>query len=173
MGFPKALLVYRQRPLIQAHIEALAPFCKRVVVVTGAHAAQIRPFLGGAIERHNHDWAESEMRHSLLCGLQDLPPDSRAIITPVDAIPLPSTTLQQLAAQTETTVIAHNSERGHPILALVEPLRAGLQKAPLYALIKEAQLLEGPKEALYNLNSPQHWQALFSEPPRMWEPPGY
>lgn len=171
MGFPKALLNYRQKPLILSHIEAFYPFCKEVIVVTGAHADRIRPFLNHVIEKHNPNWAQSEMRHSLLYALKDVPPQSRMLITPIDSLPLNKKTMKILTTQNVNTVVSHNKKRGHPILASAAQLQMGLLKAPLCDLLQEANLLEGPKEVLYNLNDPKIWQEIFASPPQLWNPP--
>lgn len=115
-------------------LAALAPFCARIVVVLGAHAAvaaAARAALPAVILAENPDW-EKGMFSSVLAGLAALPPGGALFILPGD-IPLvaPATCralLDHAAAHPERICIpVHDGHRGHPVLlppAAVERLRA-------------------------------------------------
>ena len=72
MGFPKQLLIFNNKPMIETVVEtALAAGCNPVVTVLGAFAEKIRPVLEGrqVIIALNPEWA-SGMGSSIAAGMK-------------------------------------------------------------------------------------------------------
>jgi molybdenum cofactor cytidylyltransferase len=118
MGFPKALLPYREETFLDTLIDLFASRCASVVVVLGAEAERIRAAsTRPATFVTNPDYARG-MTTSLQCGLRALPPDAaRVLFTLVDhPAVLPSTLDALLAPPLQLLrVPRYRSERGHPI----------------------------------------------------------
>ena len=168
LGFPKALADLDGRPLLQAHLEGLLAVCTSARVVTGAHAGLLRPHLGRAEERHNPDWSRSEMRHSILCGLEGLPAGDRVLLLPVDSPPQEPALLRLLLGAEPPAALGHRGRKGHPVSAEAGWLRKAARTGPLRAALEHAVMVSGPPSCLLNLNSPADWQAWRGEPPLPW-----
>jgi len=120
MGSPKALLQYRTETFLDTLTALLAPRCASVIVVLGAHAADIR----AAVTRPatfvvNPDYALG-MTTSLQCGLRAVPQDADAVLfTLVDHPAASPATLDALLApmdnQSLVRVPRYRAKRGHPI----------------------------------------------------------
>ncbi|HXK06460.1 MAG TPA: nucleotidyltransferase family protein [Verrucomicrobiae bacterium] len=118
MGFPKALLRYRNATFLDTLVALFAPRCSPVIVVLGAHADRIRE--GAACPATfvvNMDFQRG-MITSLQCGLRSVPPDAEAVLlTLVDHPAVAPATLDALLAETGTLlrVPRYTGRRGHPI----------------------------------------------------------
>ena len=118
MGFPKALLSYRNETFLDTLIGLFASRCEPLVVVLGAGAEQIRARVRRpATFALNPDYALG-MTTSLQCGLRALPPDAEGVLfTLVDHPSVSAATLDALlsAPRPLVRIPRHNGERGHPI----------------------------------------------------------
>jgi CTP:molybdopterin cytidylyltransferase MocA len=168
LGFPKALASLDGRPLLRAHLEALSSVCTSVRVVTGAHAERLRPHLGGAVECHNAGWHQSEMRHSILCGLQGLADESKILLLPVDCPPQKPELLQRLLDSAHPAALGHGGQPGHPIAAEAGWLSKAALAGPIRSTLTGVALVEAPPSCLLNLNSQAEWIEWRGEPPLLW-----
>jgi molybdenum cofactor cytidylyltransferase len=119
MGSPKALLRYQGRTFLDTLTALFAKRCAPVIVVVGAHAAEIRAAAPqGAILVDNPDYALG-MSTSLQCGLRAVPPDVDGVLfTLVDhpaASPTTVDALLDLPAGPLVRVPRYRAKRGHPI----------------------------------------------------------
>jgi molybdenum cofactor cytidylyltransferase len=118
MGFPKAMLRYREESFLDTLIGLFSPFCSPVIVVLGAHADRIRPSATrSATFVINPDYSRG-MTTSLQCGLGALPPQAESVLfTLVDHPSVSTATIKALlAAPTPLLrVPRHGGRRGHPI----------------------------------------------------------
>ena len=118
MGFPKALLRYRDESFLDTLIGLFAARCSSVTVVLGADAERIR----GSATRHadfviNRDYARG-MTGSLQCGLRNLPSGAEGVLfTLVDHPAVSPASLEALLAAPRPLlrVPRYREERGHPI----------------------------------------------------------
>lgn len=122
MGFPKALLPYRDETFLDTLIGLFAARCEPVIVVLGAGAEQIR---ARAARRAtfvvNPDYARG-MTTSLQCGLGAVPPEAEGVLfTLVDHPAVAPATLDALLAPAGLEgapllrVPRYGADRGHPI----------------------------------------------------------
>jgi molybdenum cofactor cytidylyltransferase len=118
MGFPKALLRYRDETFLDTLIGLFAPRCQPVVVVLGAHGDRIRErTLRAATFVINADYQRGQTS-SMQCGLRALPPDADSVLfTLVDHPVVAPATLDTLLASSGPLVRVprHEGRRGHPI----------------------------------------------------------
>ncbi|MGW1162633.1 nucleotidyltransferase family protein [Streptomyces sp. NPDC002513] len=123
-GRPKALLMYRGRPLVDYAVGVLrAAGCDRVHVVLGAANADVRERadLSGCVLVDNPDWEEG-MGSSLRAGLGSLAGTGAraALVSLVDQPGIgPAAAARVLAAyEDETSLVsaAYEGVRGHPVL---------------------------------------------------------
>jgi len=118
MGFPKAMLRYREESFLDTLIGLFAPFCAPVIVVLGANADRIRESTTReATFVVNPDYPRG-MTTSLQCGLRALPPQAESVLfTLVDHPAVSTTTIKSLLAAPEPLlrVPRHGGRRGHPI----------------------------------------------------------
>lgn len=118
MGFPKALLAYRNETFLDTLIGLFAARCEPVVVVLGAGAEQIRVRVRRpAAFAFNPDYTLG-MTTSLQCGLKSVPPDAEGVLfTLVDHPAVSSSTLDALlfAPRPLVRIPRYGGERGHPI----------------------------------------------------------
>jgi molybdenum cofactor cytidylyltransferase len=117
MGSSKALLPYRGQSFVDNLIALFSARCSTVIVVVGAHAAEIR----AAARRpaafvDNPDYARG-MTTSLQCGLRALPPAAAGILfTLVDHPAIaPNTVDALLSGVAPVRVPRYQGRRGHPI----------------------------------------------------------
>jgi molybdenum cofactor cytidylyltransferase len=129
MGSPKALLRYREESFLDRLVGLFEPHCPPVIVVLGAHAADIR---AGARRPAtfvvNPDWPLGQTS-SLQCGLAAVGPEARGVLfTLVDHPAVDATTIEQLLFPPEPRppgsggspaplicIPRYRSRRGHPI----------------------------------------------------------
>ncbi|HEY7392168.1 MAG TPA: nucleotidyltransferase family protein [Bryobacteraceae bacterium] len=118
MGFPKALLRYREESFLDTLIALFGAYCSQVIVVLGAKAERIRE----AARRPatfvlNPDW-ERGMTTSLQCGLRALAPESEGVLlTLVDHPAVSAATVERLLALPHPMlrIPRYQGKRGHPI----------------------------------------------------------
>lgn len=118
MGFPKALLPYREETFLDTLSGLFAAYCAPVIVVLGsagelieAHAKRPATFVT------NPDYARG-MTTSLQCGLRAVPPESDGVLfTLVDHPAVSEATVKALLAEPRPLVRVprYGAERGHPI----------------------------------------------------------
>ena len=122
MGFPKALLRYRQETFLDTLIGLFAARCPEVIVVLGAGADAIR---AGAVRRArfvvNPNWPAG-MTTSLQCGLRSVPDEAEGVLfTLVDHPAVSPATVDALLAPPGVEaaplirVPRYQGRRGHPI----------------------------------------------------------
>jgi molybdenum cofactor cytidylyltransferase len=118
MGFPKAMLRYRDESFLDTLIGLFSPFCSPVIVVLGSNADRIREStFRSATFVVNPDYPRG-MTTSLQCGLRALPPQADSVLlTLVDHPAISTTTVKALLAAPEPRlrVPRHGGRRGHPI----------------------------------------------------------
>src|SRR5450631_890081 len=97
MGFPKALLRYREENFLDTLIGLFAPRCQSVIVVLGAHSDRIREHtLRPATFVVNADYQRGQTT-SMQCGLLAVPPGADGVLfTLVDHPAVAPTTLDAL-----------------------------------------------------------------------------
>jgi molybdenum cofactor cytidylyltransferase len=124
MGFPKALLMYREQTFLDTLCGLLAARCSPVIVVLGAHADEIR-----ASARHPATFVVnpsylSGQTSSMQCGLRAVPPGAAGVLfTLVDHPAVASETIDALLGLPQTAgfrqpnlrVPRYQGRRGHPI----------------------------------------------------------
>jgi CTP:molybdopterin cytidylyltransferase MocA len=80
MGFPKALLRYREESFLDTLIGLFAPLCQPVIVVLGAHSDRIREHtLRPATFVFNADY-QCGQTSSMQCGLLAVPPGADGVL---------------------------------------------------------------------------------------------
>ena len=102
MGFPKALLRYRDETFLDTLIGLFAPRCRPVIVVLGAHSDRIRErTVRPATFVINPDYQRGQTS-SMQCGLRAVPPDAGGVLfTLVDHPAVAPATLDALLAEPE------------------------------------------------------------------------
>jgi len=118
MGFPKALLPYREETFLDTLIGRFAPRCSPVIVVLGAEAERIRArAVRPATFVVNPDYLRG-MTTSLQCGLRAVPADAEGVLfTLVDHPAVSPATIDALLATPRPLVRVprFGEDRGHPI----------------------------------------------------------
>jgi molybdenum cofactor cytidylyltransferase len=118
MGFPKAMLRYRDETFLDTLIGLFAPHCSPLIVVLGSNADRIRESTArNATFVLNPDYPRG-MTTSLQCGLRMLPPQADSVLfTLVDHPAVQPGTIATLLNSPETLlrVPRHGGRRGHPI----------------------------------------------------------
>ena len=122
MGFPKALLRYRDETFLDTLIGLFAARCQPVIVVLGAHSDRIRErTLRPATFAINADYQRGQTS-SMQCGLRAVPAGAESVLfTLVDHPAVAPATLDALlAGQVHipgplVRVPRHHGRRGHPI----------------------------------------------------------
>jgi molybdenum cofactor cytidylyltransferase len=118
MGFPKAILRYRDETFLDTLIGLFAPVCSPVIVVLGSNADRIREStVRSATFVYNPDYLRG-MTTSLQCGLRALPPQADTVLfTLVDHPAVSPGTVNALLAapRPQLRVPRHAGLRGHPI----------------------------------------------------------
>lgn len=122
MGFPKALLRYREETFLGTLAGLFAGRCSPVIVVLGAEAGRIRASAGpGGYPRAtfvvNPDYARGQTT-SMQCGLRAVPPDADGVLfTLVDHPAVTLETIDALLAAPRPLlrVPRYRGRRGHPI----------------------------------------------------------
>jgi len=121
MGFPKALLRYRENTFLDTLTGIFSTRCSQVIVVLGAHADRIREGARGpATFVTNADYQLGQTT-SMQCGLRAVAPEADGVLfTLVDHPALKSGTLDVLLAGRGMPVPLlrvprYDNRRGHPI----------------------------------------------------------
>jgi molybdenum cofactor cytidylyltransferase len=118
MGFPKALLLYRDETFVDTLIGLYAARCSPVIVVLGAAAERIREGVGRPADFVvNAEW-EQGMTTSLQCGLRAVPEGCEGVLlTLVDHPAVAPATLDLLLTQPRPLlrVPRYQGKRGHPV----------------------------------------------------------
>lgn len=118
MGFPKALLPYRNETFLDTLIGLFAGRCEPLIVVLGASSEQIRSRASRpATFVVNPDYARG-MTTSLQCGLRMVPADAEGVLfTLVDHPSVSLSTIDALLAPPRPLlrVPRYGVNRGHPI----------------------------------------------------------
>ncbi|MGA9625068.1 MAG: nucleotidyltransferase family protein [Bryobacteraceae bacterium] len=119
MGFPKALLRYREETFLDRLAGLFGARCSPVIVVLGAEAERIR--VGGhpsATFVVNPDWARGQTT-SMQCGLRAVPPEADGVLfTLVDHPAVAPATIDALLAGPRAALVRvprYHGRRGHPI----------------------------------------------------------
>jgi molybdenum cofactor cytidylyltransferase len=118
MGYPKALLRYKDETFLDTLIGLFAERCSLVIVVLGSRAEEIRARTSRpAAFVVNPDYLRG-MTTSLQCGLRAVPPEAHNILfTLVDHPSVAPATLDALfAGSAPVRVPRYKGRRGHPIL---------------------------------------------------------
>ncbi len=119
MGRPKALLPWGDVPLVAHQVEMLARFGVRSVVVLGARAHDIAPWVPAeATIVHNEAWADGRSG-SIEAGAAAVADGVRCIVMVAVDQPLEDTLLSRLLAAPSAPLVEPLSEsgrRGHPIV---------------------------------------------------------
>jgi len=118
MGFPKALLRYRDETFLDTLVGLFSARCTPVIDVLGAHADRIRESATRSAEFvFNADFSRG-MTTSLQCGLRAVPADAGGVLfTLVDHPAIAAATIDALVAPSfaRLRVPRHAGRRGHPI----------------------------------------------------------
>ena len=119
MGFPKALLPYREETFLDRLARLFAARCAPVIVVLGAEAERIRAGVHPAATFVvNPDWARGQTT-SMQCGLRAVPPDADGVLfTLVDHPAVRPATIDALLVEPCTALVRVprcHGHRGHPI----------------------------------------------------------
>jgi molybdenum cofactor cytidylyltransferase len=118
MGFPKALLRYRDETFLDTLVGLFAARCAPVIVVLGANAVRIRERVVRPATFVLNPEFQRGMTTSLQCGLRALPPDTESVLfTLVDHPSVAPATLDALLCPSNALVRVprHGGRRGHPI----------------------------------------------------------
>jgi len=159
MGAIKALLPVGGRALLLRHLDALSTIGLSPLVVLGAHADALRSELPvGTRTVTNVDWAHTDARASLRLALSTLPPQTRVLITPVDAPPAPPEVVCALLQVPGAAVPLCDGREGHPVAGVAGSLHEGLASATLRTCLAEARRVPVSWPHLHrNLNTPSDW----------------
>ena len=121
MGFPKALLPYREETFLDTLCGLFATRCSPVIVVLGAGAAEIRArATRPATFVVNQDYRRGQTS-SMQCGLRAVPPDAGGVLfTLVDHPAVSPETIAALCgganeAAALLRVPRDRGQRGHPV----------------------------------------------------------
>ena len=115
MGFPKALLRYRDETFLDTLIGLFAARCQPVIVVLGAHAGLIREGTRRpATFATNADYQRGQTS-SMQCGLRAVPPTAESVLfTLVDHPAVAPATLDALLAGPGPRDAAPSEDRSRP-----------------------------------------------------------
>jgi molybdenum cofactor cytidylyltransferase len=118
MGFPKALLRYREEIFLDTLIGLFSSRCSPVIVVLGAYAERIRAEARRPATFVVNPNFVRGMTTSLQCGLRAVPADSEGVLlTLVDHPAVEPATLDMLVAPPRPfmRVPRYQDKRGHPV----------------------------------------------------------
>ncbi|MBV9505439.1 MAG: nucleotidyltransferase family protein [Acidobacteriia bacterium] len=152
MGFPKALLAYREESFLDTLLGLFAQRCSPVIVVLGAYAARIREAASRPATFVVNPRYHQGMATSLQCGLASVPDSADGVLfTLVDHPAVSRETIQKLLAPPRPLVRIprYGNKRGHPIWfsrALIPEFLAIPETAPARDVVQghfsEAQFLD-------------------------------
>ena len=118
MGFPKALLPYRQETFLDTLVGLFTTRCSPVIVVLGAAAETIRVRAGRLAEFVVNPDYQRGMTTSLQCGLRAIPAEVEGVLfTLVDHPAVAPSTVEALLTPPRPLVRVprYGGQRGHPI----------------------------------------------------------
>ena len=118
MGFPKALLRYRDETFLDTLIGLFAGRCQQVIVVLGAEAERIRAGAHRPADFVLNTEYRTGMTGSLQCGLRALAAEAEGVLfTLVDHPAVLPATLDALLAEPRPLlrVPRYQGKRGHPV----------------------------------------------------------
>lgn len=122
MGFPKALLRYRDETFLDTLIGLFVERCQPVIVVLGAHAGRIREGTRRPATFVTNEDYQRGQTSSMQCGLRAMPPGAGSVLfTLVDHPAVSAATLDGLLAGHVhvpgplVRVPRYQGRRGHPI----------------------------------------------------------
>lgn len=119
MGYPKALLRYKDETFLDVLTGLLAEYCSPVIVVLGSRAEEIRARARRPAEFVVNERFTHGMTTSLQCGLRAVPPAAEHVMfTLVDHPAVSQATVAALVAGARPLlrVPRYRGRRGHPIL---------------------------------------------------------
>jgi len=186
MGRDKALLPWPQASsdsnLLSAHIAALKPFARAVVVVAGVNADRLAPVAsacGAAIvvnpapERGQFSSLQAGLRQALDAGCDS------AIITPVDCAPLLPETLNLLYAAFNDAIgkglwavaPSANGRNGHPLFAsrglvdafLAAPLTSSAREVKRAHFSRIVPVPVSIPDLGADINTPEEYKAIIAK----------
>lgn len=174
MGAPKPLLEWDGRTLIEYQLAQLQRLpADRIVVVLGARADEVRPFVhkAGALAVINELYTEGRAS-SVRVGAAALNEETETVIVLNVDQPRPYAVIKRLVyehqrAKNLITVAAHHGERGHPLVvsgALLPELREVREATQgLRAVLQrhEAEVVEVEFETpavLLDMNRPEEYE---------------
>ena len=162
-GYPKAWITYKQQPLVQAHINILKKYLPVSIVLSQrAHSEELHDC------RIIENDSGGDMMSSVLAGINHLEGSTQVLIIPVDTLPQPEETIQNILEHGAPAVCTHRGKTGHPILLSVEAIRGLSSDQNLQYLMKDATHCESDAHCLRNFNYPQDWEYFFGTPPKRW-----
>jgi molybdenum cofactor cytidylyltransferase len=173
MGFPKALLRYREETFLDTLVGLFSQYCSPVIVVLGAHADRIRAERQRAASFVFNPHFQLGMTTSLQCGLRAVPAESEGVLlTLVDHPAVSPATLDLLLAQPRPVlrVPRYRARRGHPVwfsrrlipefLALSEDAAA---RDVVHSHFPEAEFLDLDDSGIVaDIDDPAAYQELLS-----------
>jgi len=162
MGHPKALLEWKEQPLVLHHIQALEQRCQQVIVVLGANANTISSVLPERVHVVlNTQWKETELRDSLRIGLENV--KGPAFVTPIDLPPAPAQVLDALIGSGTPSVPTYGQRTGHPVFIDAEQTSQQLHHERLDQILSSAsKVAVNWPDAVLNLNTPEQWHTYLS-----------
>lgn len=178
MGSPKALLPWGASTLLEFQVRQLqAAGVGDVVVVLGAHARLVRPFVPavpGVRTVYNRRYREGRSS-SIRCGARSLQPDAQVVLVESVDQPCPSTIQEQLFRVAEDTGAAvviptFAGRRGHPIVLarqlVPELLQLSEAHQGLRAVVRRhagetVEVPVGTDVVLWNLNHPEDYVMAY------------
>jgi molybdenum cofactor cytidylyltransferase len=118
MGYPKALLRYKEETFLDRLVGLFETRCSEVIVVLGARAEEIRARASRPATFVVNEGYLRGMTTSLQCGLRAVPAEAgRVLFTLVDHPSVSEATVDALlAGSAPVTVPRYKGRRGHPIL---------------------------------------------------------
>jgi CTP:molybdopterin cytidylyltransferase MocA len=178
MGRPKALLELGGRSWADLALTSLAVGgCDAVLLVIGAHAAEIRAAIGISLDDHavpNPDWAAGRTG-SVQAGIRAAPGADAYVVLPVDhPLVVPEDVAAVVDAWREADPrpsvvrIEHGGRGGHPVLfdaAVAAEVLALEPDAPLRGALRrhDALTVEGSPGVRVNVDTPEEHEKLLRE----------
>ena len=118
MGYPKALLRYKEETFLDTLVGLFTPRCSTVIVVLGCRADEIRGRAARPAEFVINEDYKRGMTTSMQCGLRALPPGATQVLfTLVDHPAVAPATIDAiLDSAGSLRVPRYKGRRGHPIV---------------------------------------------------------
>ncbi len=159
MGFPKALLRYRNESFLDTLCGLFAARCSTVIVVLGANANEIRArATRPATFVVNPDYRTGQTS-SMQCGLRAVPPDASGVLfTLVDHPAVSAATIDLLLADLPVPgcllrVPRYDGRRGHPIW-ISRQLISEFLALPLDGAARDVVRSHAPETDFLDVNDP-------------------